>query len=78
MAKPRVFISSTFYDLKYIRNEIEAFVRRIGYDPILNERRRIPYTGDRKLDESCYQEVENCDMVKPVMRGLANIKVPGC
>lgn len=69
MAKPRVFISSTFYDLKYIRNEIESFVRRMGYDPILNERGRIAYPGDRKLDESCYQEVENCDMLVAIIGG---------
>ncbi|EJL6905653.1 DUF4062 domain-containing protein [Vibrio cholerae] len=32
MAKPRIFISSTYYDLKHIRNAIESFVDGFGYD----------------------------------------------
>jgi hypothetical protein len=42
MARPRVFISSTYYDLKYIRGGLEAFVKQTGYDPILFEKGDIP------------------------------------
>ena len=30
MAKPRVFISSTFYDLRQIRSELDKFIVNMG------------------------------------------------
>ena len=41
MAIPRVFISSTYYDLKYIRNDIESFIKNLGYEPVLHEKNKI-------------------------------------
>ena len=32
--KPRIFISSTFYDLKYIREELMRFIVSKNYEPI--------------------------------------------
>ena len=43
MARPRVFISSTFYDLKQVRSDLERFVKDMGYDPVRHERGHIPY-----------------------------------
>jgi Domain of unknown function (DUF4062) len=37
MAKPKIFISSTFYDLKQIRSDLDNFVENLGYEPIRNE-----------------------------------------
>lgn len=37
MAKPRVFISSTFYDLRQIRVELDKFIEGLGYEPVRNE-----------------------------------------
>lgn len=37
MARPRVFISSTFYDLKQIRADLDNFIRSLGYDVVRNE-----------------------------------------
>ncbi len=45
--KPRIFISSTFYDLKYIREDIANFVRSYGYEPILFEDGDIGYTPEK-------------------------------
>lgn len=45
MARPRVFVSSTFYDLKQLRAELERFIHSLGYDPVLNERGLVPYGG---------------------------------
>ena len=53
-ARPRIFISSTFYDLKQVRASLEVFVRELGYDPIVAD--NIAYLPDRALDESCYAE----------------------
>ena len=46
MARPRIFISSTFYDLKQIRAELDMFIESLGYEPIRNEEGDIPYGKD--------------------------------
>jgi len=38
MSKPRIFVSSTYYDLKHVRSSLEAFIERLGYEPILSEK----------------------------------------
>jgi len=62
MAKPRVFISSTYYDLKYVRSSLELFIESLGFEAILSERGDVPYSHEQALDESCYQEVQNSDI----------------
>ncbi len=37
MVKPRVFVSSTYYDLKYIRNSLKSFIGSFGYEAVLFE-----------------------------------------
>ena len=69
MAKPRVFISSTFYDLKHIRADLEVFVRELGYEPVLHERGHIPYAASEPLEEHAYREVEMADIVVAVVGG---------
>ena len=62
MAKPRVFISSTYYDLKYVRSSLELFVESLGFEAILSEKGDVPYSHEQALDESCYREVQNSDI----------------
>lgn len=69
MAKPRVFISSTYYDLKHIRSSLDIFVDSLGYEPILSEKGDIAYSHDRPLDESCYREAENADIFVLIVGG---------
>ncbi|BBK32458.1 uncharacterized protein DUF4062 [Stella humosa] len=69
MARPRVFISSTYYDLKYIRSGIETFVSSLGYEPILFEKGAIPFHHDATLEESCLKEVENSDILILIIGG---------
>jgi len=69
MAKPRIFISSTFYDLKYIRTEIDQFLESLGYQPIRNEEGDIPYGKDDALEEYCYKEIQNIDVLISVIGG---------
>ena len=67
--KPRIFISSTFYDLKYIREDLANFVRSYGYEPILFEDSDIGYTPGKTLDSSCYESMRNSDMVILIIGG---------
>ena len=69
MAKPRVFISSTYYDLKHLRSSLENFIELIGYDPVLSEKGDIAYLPDIPLDESCYREVQNADIYVLIIGG---------
>lgn len=67
--KPRIFISSTFYDLKYIREDLSNFVRQHDYEPIMFENGDIGYTPGKPLDKSCYESMKNSDMVILIIGG---------
>ena len=69
MAKPRVFVSSTYFDLKHIRASLDLFIDSLGFEPVLSEKGDIAYTHDRPLDESCYREAENSDIFVLVVGG---------
>ena len=69
MAKPRVFISSTYYDLKNVRADLDRFIKEQGYEPVLNEHGNIPYGSEKKLEEYCYKEIELCDMLISIIGG---------
>ena len=62
MAKPRVFISSTFYDLRLVRLELDKFLESIGYEPIRNEEGDIAYGSNESLQNYCYKEISNIDI----------------
>lgn len=67
MAKPRVFISSTFYDLKQIRIELDKFIEGLGYEPVRNEAGDIPYGPDDELQKYCYREIDNVDILVSIL-----------
>ena len=69
MARPRVFISSTFYDLRQVREDLERFIRELGYEPIRNETGAIPYEKREKLETSAFREVEMSDMLVSIVGG---------
>lgn len=62
MAKPRVFVSSTYYDLKHIRSSLELFIESLGFEPVLSEKGDIAYAPDMPLDQSCYREAASADI----------------
>lgn len=74
MSKPKVFISSTYYDLKYVRENLEQFVRSLGFDVVLSEHGDVPYLPDMPLDESCYKQVENSDIFVLIIGGRTGSK----
>lgn len=69
MAKPRVFISSTFYDLRQIRADIDQFLKGLGYEAIRNEEGSIPYGKEERLEEYCIQEVRHSDILVSIIGG---------
>lgn len=77
MARPRVFVSSTYYDLKHLRSSLENFVESLGFDAILSEKGKIAYTPDLPLDESCYREVGNTDIFVLIIGGRYGSEASG-
>lgn len=69
MAKPRIFVSSTYYDLKHIRNSLESFISQFGYESVLFESGDIPFDHTQALDESCYSEINSCHMLVLIIGG---------
>ena len=69
MARPRIFISSTFYDLRHVREDLERFVKELGYESIRNETGNIPYGKQQSPESYAYQEAELCDILVTIIGG---------
>lgn len=69
MSRPRIFVSSTYYDLKHIRSSLENFIDLLGFESILSEKGQIAYSPEIPLDESCYREVGNADIFIIIIGG---------
>ncbi len=63
MAVPKVFISSTFYDLRQVRNNIETFIKSLGYEATMHERAMIGYSQNNSLEYDCYKAIASCEIV---------------
>lgn len=63
MANLRVFVSSTYYDLHHVRNDLYTFIKGMGHEPVMHDKGGIPYTQEKTLEESCYTELQTCDIV---------------
>lgn len=69
MASPRVFVSSTYYDLKHLRSALDAFIAGLGYEGVFSEKGDIAYAPDAPLDESCYRAAEQADIFVLIIGG---------
>lgn len=57
--KPSIFVSSTCYDLKQIRQDIRQFIEDdLGYEAILSEYDSFPIDPDRDTVNNCLRVVE--------------------
>lgn len=63
MARPRIFVSSTYYDLRQVRSDIERSIRELGYEPVLHESGVVPYSSDEPLESGAFREVELSDII---------------
>jgi hypothetical protein len=67
--KPRVFISSTFYDLKQIRADLDTFIGGLGYETARHEEGDVPYGNEKALEKYCYDEIKKCDILVSIIGG---------
>lgn len=68
MAIPRIFISSTFRDLKDVREEIREFVQDHGFNSVLFEDEDVVFEPNLLIEDSCYEEVKSCSMLILIIR----------
>lgn len=57
MATPRIFISSTCYDLQEIRFQLRRFIEDIGYEPVMSEFGDIFYDLGQHVHDACKEEI---------------------
>lgn len=62
MAKPKVFISSTCFDLGDVRDSLTSFIISYGFEPILSEHGDVFFHPDLHTHDSCLHEVGNCQL----------------
>lgn len=62
---PTLMVSSTFYDLKEVRQQLARFVRDdLGYEPLISENPAFPIDPDADAIENCRRRVEqNADVL---------------
>ncbi len=63
MPVPRIFVSSTCYDLSLLRESLRNFLIGLGYEPIMSEYSDILYDHRTHTHTSCLNEVPNVDML---------------
>jgi hypothetical protein len=77
MPAPRVFISSTCYDLKYIRENLRFFIRNLGFEPVLSEDGAIFYDPKLHVADACIAEVPSCQLFVLIIGGRYGSVIKG-
>jgi hypothetical protein len=62
MATPKIFVSSTCYDLYDLRNNLRNFIKSFEYEPVMSEFGDIFYDYNLHVQDACVKEIENCQM----------------
>src|SRR5436305_838831 len=61
MAKPRIFISSTCYDLSDARAELTKFLEGFGFDVLNSQTSSFGVTPNKSAVDACLDQVELAD-----------------
>lgn len=69
MATPKVFVSSTCYDLKEIRDNLYEFIDSLGYLPVFSDKNDVFYHPDLHTHEACLKEIESCQLFVLIIGG---------
>ena len=69
MAIPRVFVSSTYYDLRYVRENLKFFIRNAGFEPVLSEEGSVYFNPRVHVHASAVAEVPNCQLFVLIIGG---------
>lgn len=56
--RPKVFVSSTYFDLRQVRDDLRRFIDGLGYEPLLSEDQGFPIDTSVIAIENCRRRVE--------------------
>lgn len=62
MAIPRIFVSSTCYDLQEVRFQLRHFISEFGFDPVMSEFGDIFFDLKLHVQDACRNEIEKTDL----------------
>ncbi len=62
MPVPRVFISSTCYDLHEVRFNLRQYIEDYGFEPVMSEFGDIFFRYEDHVQDSCLSEIANCNL----------------
>lgn len=62
MPAPRVFVSSTFYDLAPMRENLSRMLRELGLEPVLSEEGAVFYDPQKSAAASAVSDVGHVDL----------------
>ena len=69
MNRTRVFVSSTFFDLEQVREDIKSTITGLGHEPFLSEYQSFPILPDLSTIENCKRVVRGCDLFVLIIGG---------
>jgi hypothetical protein len=69
VAVPKVFISSTYYDMRHVRNAVKNFIKSIGFEPVLSEEFKVFYDHGKSAQQACLDEIKKCDIYILIIGG---------
>jgi len=61
MAKPRIFISSTCFDLNDVRSELTSFLGGYGFEVLNSQLKNFGVTPQKHSHTACLEQVNNAD-----------------
>lgn len=69
MNRTRIFVSSTFFDLEQVREDIRTTIASLGHEPLLNEYSSFPVNPDLDTIENCKKVVRSSDLFVLIVGG---------
>ncbi len=69
MNRTRIFVSSTFFDLEQVRDDIRATIAQLGHEPLLNEYPSFPVLPNLDTIENCRKAVRSSDIFVLIVGG---------
>lgn len=62
MPAPRLFVSSTCYDLQDVRHALRQFIMDFGFEPVMSEFGDIFYAYESHVQDACLDAIEKCNL----------------
>ncbi|SRR5579871_1261555 len=69
MSRTKIFVSSTFFDLAQVREDIRTTILQLGHEPLLNEYSSFPVTPNIDTIENCKKAVRSGDFFVLIIGG---------